>query len=553
MRLVRLGLAASLSLSTLLALVWSWHWPLVGDASLIHYIAFLIERGWAPYRNLGDMNMPGSFLIELAAMHLFGMGARAWRLFDFSLLALASAAFFAILNRPSGRQNDRTMGRGNWFAALFASALFALIHLRDGLAQGGQRDLTMAVCLLGATAFLLTALRGRSRWAGAAFGLLSGVGFTIKPTTALFTVAQMLLAAYWLRRSNRGPAHEKAQSDSGHRAIIGVFPAAAAGYLIAPGVVLLFLLRENALAAFFAGFHGIVPYYASLGHRPLTYILVHSVSPVISLVILWIVALALYRTPLLQPRSAPQWLDPDLVKVRAMLAMGVLFGLINCIVQARALPYYRYPLLAFLLPLMALDLTTICVRSGARTMREQTGRVLAAAAILVGSLFLAPQSAVLVHRYRWGQTDFITSLEQDLDRLGGPHLSGHIQCIDSVSGCGTVLYRMRLEPSTGVLSDFLLFGAVTDPPTTPAIVRDTRSQFAAALLANPPQVIVVTSHQHIDGPDGYRKLDRWPAFEILLADDYTLSTEWTPTRTNRWWSREELPAGYRIYVLRRPR
>jgi hypothetical protein len=553
MRLVRLGLAASLSLSTLLALVWSWHWPLVGDASLIHYIAFLIERGWAPYRNLGDMNMPGSFLIELAAMHLFGMGARAWRLFDFSLLALASAAFFAILNRPSGRQNDRTMGRGNWFAALFASALFALIHLRDGLAQGGQRDLTMAVCLLGATAFLLTALRGRSRWAGAAFGLLSGVGFTIKPTTALFTVAQMLLAAYWLRRSNRGPAHEKAQSDSGHRAIIGVFPAAAAGYLIAPGVVLLFLLRENALAAFFAGFHGIVPYYASLGHRPLTYILVHSVSPVISLVILWIVALALYRTPLLQPRSAPQWLDPDLVKVRAMLAMGVLFGLINCIVQARALPYYRYPLLAFLLPLMALDLTTICVRSGARTMREQTGRVLAAAAILVGSLFLAPQSAVLVHRYRWGQTDFITSLEQDLDRLGGPHLSGHIQCIDSVSGCGTVLYRMRLEPSTGVLSDFLLFGAVTDPPTTPAIVRDTRSQFAAALLANPPQVIVVTSHLHIDGPDGYRKLDRWPAFEILLADDYTLSTEWTPTRTNRWWSREELPAGYRIYVLRRPR
>jgi hypothetical protein len=553
MRLVRLGLAASLSLSTLLALVWSWHWPLVGDASLIHYISFLIERGWAPYRNLGDMNMPGSFLIELAAMHLFGMGARAWRLFDFSLLALASAAFFAILNRPSGRQNDRTMGRGNWFAALFASALFALIHLRDGLAQGGQRDLTMAVCLLGATAFLLTALRGRSRWAGAAFGLLSGVGFTIKPTTALFTVAQMLLAAYWLRRSNRGPAHEKAQSDSGHRAIIGVFPAAAAGYLIAPGVVLLFLLRENALAAFFAGFHGIVPYYASLGHRPLTYILVHSVSPVISLVILWIVALALYRTPLLQPRSAPQWLDPDLVKVRAMLAMGVLFGLINCIVQARALPYYRYPLLAFLLPLMALDLTTICVRSGARTMREQTGRVLAAAAILVGSLFLAPQSAVLVHRYRWGQTDFITSLEQDLDRLGGPHLSGHIQCIDSVSGCGTVLYRMRLEPSTGVLSDFLLFGAVTDPPTTPAIVRDTRSQFAAALLANPPQVIVVTSHLHIDGPDGYRKLDRWPAFEILLADDYTLSTEWTPTRTNRWWSREELPAGYRIYVLRRPR
>ena len=37
---------------------------------------------------------------------------------------------------------------------------------------------------------------------------------------------------------------------------------------------------------------------------------------------------------------------------------GVLFGLLNCILQQRALPYYRYPLLAFLLPLIALDLTS---------------------------------------------------------------------------------------------------------------------------------------------------------------------------------------------------
>jgi hypothetical protein len=97
-RLFRAALAASLTLSALLFFVFSWRWPLVGDASLIHYIAFLIERGWAPYRQLGDMNMPGSFLIELAAMHVFGMGSLAWRLFDFTLLAAASAAFFVVTN-----------------------------------------------------------------------------------------------------------------------------------------------------------------------------------------------------------------------------------------------------------------------------------------------------------------------------------------------------------------------------------------------------------------------------------------------------------------------
>ena len=43
----------------------------------------------------------------------------------------------------------------------------------------------------------------------------------------------------------------------------------------------------------------------------------------------------------------------------------------------------------------------------------------------------------------------------------------------------------------------------------------------------------------------------WPAFKAFLADDYTLETEWTPSRIARWWSREETPASYRIYVLRR--
>ncbi len=115
----------------------------------------------------------------------------------------------------------------------------------------------------------------------------------------------------------------------------------------------------------------------------------------------------------------------------------------------------------------------------------------------------APQSAILIHRYRWRETDFITSLQQNLNTLGGPALSGHIQCIDSISGCGNVLYRMRLEPATGVLSDFLLFGSVSDnqPPESIPIIRDTRAQFSAAILAHPPQVIVVTgSHLHIGGP-----------------------------------------------------
>jgi hypothetical protein len=583
-RLFRLALAAGLTVSALLFFLCSWRWPLVGDSALIHYIGFLIQRHWAPYRQLGDMNMPGSYLIEIAAMHLFGMGALAWRLFDFTLLGIATAAFFLLTANLGGPSFPASSERGGSLAALFASSLFILIHGRDGLSEGGQRDLTMAVCLLAATAFLFLAVRKRKLWPAAAFGLLSGIASTIKPTTLPLTLAQLALALYALnkiqgesvvsetvipsgaRRAKSGVPGELARwggksgvpgelarwgGKSRDPRIFLLVISAALAYLAAPILALIFLVRERALTAFLAGFHGIIPYYASLGHRPLSFVLLHSISPLLPLVLLWLGILVLLR--------------PQLDWERAALLAGVVFGLLNCVVQQRALPYYRYPLLVFLLPLMAIDFTR-ALRPGpnpsagapfatalsSRVGSDRAAKYLAALALAFAAFFLAPQSAVLIHRYRWWETDFISSLQQNLNALGGSSLSGHIQCIDSISGCGNVLYRMRLSPSTGVLSDFLLFGAASDrqPPESIPIIRQTRAQFSAAILARPPQVIVVTSHLHMDGPDNFQKLSRWPAFAGFLATRYTLQTEWSPSRTARWWSREETPASYRIYVLR---
>jgi hypothetical protein len=545
----RAALAASLTVSALLFFLFTWRWPLVGDSSLIHYIAFLIERGWAPYRQLGDMNMPGSFLIELAAMHLFGMGALAWRLFDFTLLAIASAAFFVVTTSPgvpSQAASSSDMGLPHrWLAGLFSASLFILIHGRDGLSEGGQRDLTMAVCLLAATAFLFIAVRRNALWAYVVFGLLSGLAATLKPTTLPLTIVQLALALREIRTISRHRVILSAAQNL-RSSPLRLIHFVIVGYLIAPVICLAFLLREHALAAFLGGFHGIIPYYASLGHRPLSFVLMHSISPLLPLVLIWLALLALRARDL---SFTQDW-------QRAALLAGVLFGLINCIVQQRALPYYRYPLLAFLLPLMAIDFVRTlqpATNPGVPPQTASLSRVSSALAFLAlafGSFFLAPQSVILIHRYRWWETDFISTLQQNLNTLGGPSLSGHIQCIDSISGCGNVLYRMRLEPATGVLSDFLLFGAPPQDPDSVPILRDTRAQFLSAILADPPRVIVVTSHLHIDGPDNFEKLARWPAFADFLATRYTVRTEWSPTRTARWWSREETPASYRIYVLR---
>ena len=505
LRLFQFAIATSLAVSTLVFVVASIHWPLVGDASLLHYIGFLIEHGMAPYRVVGDVDMPGAFLIELGVMHLFGPSALAFRLFDFTLLAIAAGSF-AVLTQRAG-----------WFPAVFAGTLFALVHGRDGLEQAGQRDLTMAVLMVAGAALLVLAVRQRSVAAMGLFGLLAGVALTIKPTAIPLSLGQLLIASYWLRKQDVRLAKPLA--------------AAGIGAMIFPAVAIAFVMQQHAVAALWADLRGVVPYYASLGHRPFSFLLNHSVSPVMALVVMWLVVMALTR--------------PCLTMERALLLTGVAFALLSYFLQARGFPYHRYPLLAFLMPAMALDFTDALALLRSTVPSRKIAGVLAIFALAVGGLFLGPQSAVLIQRYRWWEADFNSTLEQTLNRLGGQRLSGSVQCIDSVSGCATSLYDLRLLPATGILLDFPLFGDASE-----TAVREARTDFRQKVFQHPPQVIVVTSPLHIDGPGDFRKLALWPELPDFLAQNYTLDTDWKPTRTRRWWSREEFGPSYRIYVRR---
>ena len=272
--------ATSLTLSALVYFVLCWRWPLVCDASLMHYIGFLIERGWALYRDFGDMNMPGSYLVELAAMHLFGPGDLAWRFFDFALMLCASAAFFVVAR-----------GR-HWLAPVFSASLFIVIHGRDGLAEGGQRDLTMAVCLLAATAFLFVSVRNRSAAAAAAFGLLSGIALTIKPTAPFLSISQLVLAFLVVRSPTVSPGQTPRAAPLPRFLLAGVL-----AWFAAPLGVLLFLLHERSLSAFLDALRTVVPYYSSLGHRSLRFVLVRSLSPLLPLVVVWLAILLLLPRP----------------------------------------------------------------------------------------------------------------------------------------------------------------------------------------------------------------------------------------------------------------
>jgi hypothetical protein len=213
--------------------------------------------------------------------------------------------------------------------------------------------------------------------------------------------------------------------------------------------------------------------------------------------------------------------------------------LAGLVAQGKGFPYHRYPFLALLLPVIAVDPVSALRQRGVVL-------ALAVAGLAYGAFVVVPQSVAAVHRYDGRNQELITMIEEDLTRLGGPSLSGRVQCMDTISGCTTALYRMRLEPATGLLSDFLVFG----PEGNPA-VRDARSQFLDKVNARSPEVIVVTANLFPDGPGDFGKLAMWPEFQQLLSSRYRLCAQRTPPDPVLWWSRVEPPTSYRVYVLHR--
>ena len=143
------ALTATLLVCLTSFVVHSWNWPFVGDAPLLHYVIFLMKQGMGPYRQIIDLNQPGTYAVEASIMR-FGGGALTWRIFDLLLLGIIGAAMAAIC-----RFQHLSLRRSPWwFPALFAAAVFALIHGRDGLIQLGQRDLLMAALLAAGYALL---------------------------------------------------------------------------------------------------------------------------------------------------------------------------------------------------------------------------------------------------------------------------------------------------------------------------------------------------------------------------------------------------------------
>jgi hypothetical protein len=475
----------------------TWRWPLVGDESFIRYVNFLMHQGMAPYRDIVDINMPGSYAVDWLASHIFGSSSLAWRMLDFTLLGIATIAAITIA------------WPYDWLAGIYSSALFILIHGRDGVDQIGQRDLTISILLLAGAALLLYAQR-KSCWLSTTlFGVLCGFASTIKPTVIPLGFVLLFMLAIHRRRA-RLPILTH---------VIGGIIGLLAPLLL----VAIFLERERAVHAFIYTVTSLLPYHASIGRLPTSYFILHGfASAILPIAMIWLVT-AVIRN---------DWISWE--RIVLLICLG--FGLLSLVAQGKGFPYHRYPSEIFLLLLAGIDFTAAL--HGRRTLK-----ILGIAGLGFGAFVLAPVSTMKAASYQWWSYEFSTLLETDLNSLGGRSLSGRVQCVDTIGGCIYTLDRMHLVEATGFLYDCYLFAPEPSP-----VQAEYRARFWSALEKNPPKIFIVTNQLCMNEPGTFSKLQSWPQFEDYLRADYSLEIHRELRQEMHWRSRPLHSASYRIYV-----
>ncbi len=450
----------------------SIHWQVMWDTSIMHYVNFLMAHGLAPYKDILDNNLPGSYFVEGWAMQVFGSGDLGWRFYDYTLLAVLIVSLI-VISLPY-----------DWFAGLAAGVFFVVLHGAEGPRNAAQREQVMTTLMVAAYAFLFSGLRRSKPWMFLPFGFLMGIAASLKPTAAPLALVLLAMAAYSLRK----------------RAIPmrAFLLYGGVGLLLATSCDAAFLIRYHAATDFLEISRRLTFYYANLGDSSVWVLLTTILRPAN----LWILLIGLLLVFCIKHKQ--DWENWE----RVSLAIGMCFGLLSYLAQRKAFEHHEYAFTVFLYGWGTIELAKAWKTS---TWLKWVGLGCFSTIVL---LQVPRKERTIAHVD--GSNSQTKAMMADLERFGDESLQHEVQCFDMVDGCYSALNRLGLMPYTTFIGDYMFFPPPGDPPLPWA-----RQRMAKDFARRPPQVIVLTNMWF--GPQSLsEKLKQWPELQSYLQNFYTL-------------------------------
>lgn len=456
----------------------SWRWPLIHDAPLMDYIAGRILSGAVPYRDIFDMNLPGTYVIHIVALRVFGRGDLGWRIFDLLWLSLTACALYAFC-RPISR-----------WGGLLAGAVFLAYHLGQGAESLGQRDFLLCLfLLLGAHLIARSVEVGHSRLTFAA-GLLVGFASTVKPHAAIYGV--FMLAVLMGYRGRRGP-----------RGCIRHGALFLAGAAVAPAAIAVWLASVGGLRPLITMVSGyLMPYYPKLGQVSAATL----AGRLIERNGFWILLVA--AVPWNGGRRSPRYM---------LAILGAFYGILHFALQERGWWYHEYPFQLFFFTMVAMSIAALLSRP------EPKRRMLGWLCLLL-ALYPLATACYRVARAPMsggeapGKKRVLDSLVAYLRPRVDP-ARDTVQTMDTAAGGVDSLFVLHVREATRFMYDFHLLYFANEP-----FVRRLRSQFMSEIRAARPKYVVLFRWSW-PPPSGYQRFDTFPEFRQWLDQFYELDYE----------------------------
>ena len=502
---VRLVSAFNLPLAVFAGwLLWrSLEWPLVGDATVLHFIAGQMKMGAVPYRDIVDFEMPLTYLIHAVVVAIGGMSDGAWRAFDLAATAVMSALILMLV-APAGRA-----------VAILAVLSILVTHLLHGPLAAGQRDFLMSILALVCALMSVWAAEDqghRSLWLLLA-GAFSMTAALIKPSGILL----LFLPALLVRLDWPGTIWITAGALSVGLLMFGILADWGGG------------------GAFVTMTREVLPLYASMDTRSVatTLAAVQRIAPIAGLAVAASLSIAVPQPPylwvmiglaafgvihlLLQRMGVYHGYPlgvgfasglaiaaalgiaiPKPPRVRAMIALSA-FGLIHLLVQRKGYFYHVYPVGVGLACWGAWALAKLS------TWRVLVCLILTASG--VGWLAVSVPGREIYDPSLRAASAMQAALESHLPP------GARVQMMDSDHGAFLAMARAGMRQATPHVQWFpLLFG------------KDAvRRHFLAALEADPPAAVLLTNSQW-PNKAGFEAADDWPELTAFLASHYDLNS-----------------------------
>ncbi|OHD73866.1 MAG: hypothetical protein A2177_14345 [Spirochaetes bacterium RBG_13_68_11] len=445
-------------------------WQMAGDTSPIHYTAWRILQGDRLYEDVFDVSWPGSPLIHMLAIAVFGKTDFGFRMFDLLWICLLCASLFVFFQKP------------RWRGATAASLCFIACYLAAGELDMQEREIQMLPFLILALHFIgLSVERKRSVFAFVA-GFLLGFVVYIKPFPAVLLA--MLLVFLLITVPRNGDA----------RATLAVVSSLCGGFLVPSALIHLWLWRMNAVQSFWQ----LVLFIHYRLYRGLNNT---AAADVVSRFVVWTIP----TWPVLVSMVRVRRIDP-----RMQLALiGLAYGLFHYFYQSKGWSQHVYIAAAFFLVtgFYSIDLV---VRGTSTRWRYASVAFTAITLLLLSPLYL-----IRLERLKKVDLVYVQSAMSDLLPL--VKTANEVQPIENMAGLINALYRLNLTIPARYLHSYPFYHSTGDEQAD-AYFQAMKADFIARLSEERVRIIIV---DHDDVPRIQRE---YPALAELLEHECYLHT-----------------------------